>query len=194
MAIKPPLNEQELLSGTARGDQAAFAALFQAYHNQLGAYILLLTDSRIMTEEIVQDIFVKIWMAREDLPGVANFSGYLFILTRNYTLNCIRREVSLQKQKAAFELFAVQEEENAIVLPDNYEQMVGRAVAQLPPQQQKVFVLKQAGKKTADIAIEMGISPGSVKKYQQWALKSVADFVKQHAALSALLATVILKK
>jgi len=187
MAIKPPINEQDLLLGTARGEQVAFAGLFHAYHNQLGAYILMLTHSKELTEEIVQDIFVKIWMKRAELPEVASFSAYLFILTRNYTLNCIRREVTLQKRQTVFEQISgkdeVEEDEPAFELPDNYEQVISRAVAQLPPQQQKVFVAKQAGKKTADIAAEMGISPVSVKKYQQWAVKSVSDFVRDHAEL-----------
>lgn len=188
--------EKELLQAVTKGDKKAFEELFYAYHNQLGEYVLSLTASADMAQEIVQDVFVKIWMNRDCLDTLANFSSWLFILTRNYTLNCMRRNSSERKKKEAFELYALADDggENSPPIPTDYEQLIGRAVAQLPPRQQKVFTLKQAGHKNSEIAAQLGISPQSVKKYQQWALKAVTDFVKTHAALSALFTAITLLK
>jgi len=196
LPLRPVHNEKELLGAVAKGNEKAFGELFYAYHNQIGEYVLMLTASKELTQEIVQDVFVKIWLNRENLPAVQNFSSYLFILTRNYTLNCIRREVNERKHKEAFELFAVADEggmtpENPV--PD-YGPVIERAVAQLPPQQQRVFVLKQAGRKNAEIANELGISPESVKKYQQWAVKAIAEFVKSHAELTIIFAAITFLK
>jgi RNA polymerase sigma factor (sigma-70 family) len=192
LPLRPVYNEDVLLEAVAKGNEKAFAELFYAYHNQLGEYVQILTNSDELTKEIVQDVFVKIWMNRENLPDVRNFLSYLFILARNYTLNCIRRVVNEKKRKAAFELFAIHNEdvisENA--MPD-YDQVIDRAIAQLPPQQQRVFVLKQSGRKNADIASEMGISPESVKKYQQWAVKAIAEFVKSHTELTVVFAAIM---
>jgi RNA polymerase sigma-70 factor (family 1) len=196
LALRPVHNEKELLQAVAKGNKKAFEELFYAYHNQLGEYVQLLIASEDIAQEIVQDIFVKIWMSRDNLDTLGNFSSWLFILTRNHTLNCIRRQCSERKKKEAFELYAIVDDsgEDSPPIPSDYEHLIGRAVAQLPPQQQKVFTLKQAGHKNNEIAAQLGISPESVKKYQQWALKSVTDFIKTHAELSAVLIAITLLK
>jgi RNA polymerase sigma-70 factor (family 1) len=188
LAIVSIINERELLLEVAKGNEKAFAELFYAYHGQLGEYITLLTASGEMAEEIVQDVFVKIWLNKEALPGIDKFPAYLFILTRNYTLNCIRKIELERRRKESYGMHLVTAEDSENT-EDNqdYQDVVERAVAQLPAQQQKVFILKREGKKNGDIAQELGISPDSVRKYQQWAIKSIAKFVKSHQELTSLL-------
>lgn len=195
MGIRAVHNERELLEEIVLGHEKAFAELFYAYHNQLGEYVLLLTNSEEMTEEVVQDVFVKVWLNREGLLKINDFKSYLFILTRNYTLNCIRKQVRDRKQQEQYDKEFLTEELNVEELQSGFtygerESMIDRAIAQLPPQQQKVFTLRQKGLKNPEIAKQMNISTDSVKKYQQWALKSVTEFVKMHATLSVLLAFV----
>ncbi|SMC66412.1 RNA polymerase sigma factor [Pedobacter nyackensis] len=188
MAIRTVKNERELLLKVEQGDETAFAELFFAYHNQLGQYVLMLTGSEEMTEEIVQDVFVKVWMNRAALLTINKFTSYLFILTRNYTLNCIRKRLNERKQQENYNQSVLTDpilsEEDELILDPDYQSLVDKAVAQLPPQQQKVFILRQQGLKNPQIAEKMEISTDSVKKYQQWALKAVSEFVKSHAALS----------
>lgn len=191
MALKPIHNESEIIEQVVRGSQTAFADLFYAYHNQLGEYVMLLTHSPEMTQEIIQDVFVKVWLNRETLANVDKFTSYLFILTRNYTLNCIRKSVNERKGQEQYTRSALHDDDNLFTESDqetdrDYQALIDKAVANLPPQQQKVFMLRQAGLKNPEIAEKMAISTDSVKKYQQWALKSVSEFVKTHAALSAI--------
>ncbi|MDB5157299.1 MAG: hypothetical protein JWR50_2006 [Mucilaginibacter sp.] len=194
MPIKSLKNEKDILKEVAAGSQKAFTELFNAYHNQLGEYILMLTASEEMAEEIILDIFVKIWMNRLDLTHIENFSSYIFILTRNYTLNCIRKTVNDRKKQDIYILHLGKEEPYSVSgLGDDekdYTEIVEKAVAQLPPQQQKVFILKREGKKNSDIAAELQISSESVRKYYQWAVKSVSGYVKSHIEVSILLAYV----
>lgn len=192
MPIKPVANETELLTEVANGNEKAFKQLFNAYHNQLGEFVFSITGSAENTEEIIHDVFLKIWISREKLPDIRNFTSYMFILTRNYTLNCMRKMLSQLKQEEEYAR-EFEGSENAIDLdvlqePD-YQLMVEQAVLQLPPQQQKVFMLRQKGLKNMEIANLMGIAPDSVKKYQQWAIKSISQFVKSNAALTAFIAT-----
>ena len=190
MPIKRVHNEPELLISVAEGNEKAFAKLFHAYHNQLGAYIMLLTDSMEMAEEIVQDVFVKIWINRATLPTIGNFSSYLFILTRNYTLNCIRKIETDRKRQLSYTSHLVRTGDQDPAVGErsaDHLDIVERAVAQLPPQQQRVFNLKREGRKNSEIAREMGISPDSVKKYQQWAVKSIAEFMRTHQELGSLI-------
>jgi len=193
MPIRSIENEKELLLEIAKGNQKAFAGLFNAYNNQLSEYILMITASEEMTEEIILDVFVKIWMNRLDLANIENFSSYIFILTRNYTLNCIRKMVNERKKKDAYTLHLADDEKyslNELNDDKDYAEIIEKAVAQLPPQQQKVFILKREGKKNGDIAAELSISPESVRKYYQWAVKSVSGYVKSHIEVSVILACV----
>lgn len=189
MAIRAVTNEHELLQGVSKGNEDAFAKLFYAYHNQLGEYVFILTGSGQMAEEIVQDVFVKVWMNREMLLTLDKFTSYLFILTRNYTLNCIRKLVRERKLQEDYgKTLSIEDlgENFSLINDPDYQFLIERAVSQLPPQQQKVFMLRQQGLKNPEIAEQMAISPDSVKKYQQWALKTVTEFVKAHAAFSLL--------
>lgn len=189
MALKPLHNEKELLQKIANGDDRAFVELFHAYHEPLAKYVFTLLESVQMCEEIVQDVFVKIWENRLALPKLDRFTSYLFILTRNYTINCIRKIISDRKQGQHYvdDILHSPETPDAFKMDEEYQDVLNRAVAQLPASQQKVLMLRQQGLKTREIAEQMGISTDSVKKYRQWAASSVAKFIKSHTALGILL-------
>ncbi|WP_353182843.1 sigma-70 family RNA polymerase sigma factor [Parapedobacter lycopersici] len=183
MALRRTPNETELLEKIADGNEQAFSALFYAYYNQVGEFVQLLTNSRAATEEILQDVFTKIWVDREMLPQINRFDAYLFVLCRNHTLNYIRRMAAERRRQ---EEFARQLETDAATREteqEAYSQLVDRAVQLLPPQQQKVFSLRRNGFKNPEIARELQLSIESVKKYQHLAMKFVIEFIKGHAFL-----------
>jgi len=186
MAIKPLPNEKELLLEIANGDGIAFAELFRAYHGPLIKYIYTMLESVEICEEMVQDIFLKVWENREILPKLDKFTAYLFILTRNYTISAIRRMVKDKKhsQLYAEEVLSLNESEEIFNVDQEYQNILIKAIAELPPSQQRVLQLRQQGLKSRQIAGEMGISIESVKKYQQWATKSVSKFLKLHTAIT----------
>lgn len=186
MSIRAVHNEAALLAALMKGDERAFAGLFDAYHEPLVQYVQQVIGSREMAIEIVQDVYVKVWMSKEELGTVKNFTAYLFILTRNYTLNCLKKMARERKREQQYQqhvytsAIVVEGDEPA---PD-YLSLVERAAAQLPPQQQQVYFLsRKEGLKYAEIAERMGISPATVKKYMQLAMKTITSFVKSHASL-----------
>ncbi|MET6999743.1 RNA polymerase sigma factor [Chitinophaga defluvii] len=181
MSISPIHNESILLARVAHGDEKAFTELFHAYHHQLGEFVMLLTASNEMTAEIVQDVFLKVWMNRQELATVDKFTAYLFILTRNYTLNCLRKLANDRKKQVQYGQYVTT---TAATEPQpvntDYFTLVDSAIAQLPPQQQQVYLLsRRDGLKHVEIATQMGISRETVKKYIQLAVKSVGDFIKK---------------
>lgn len=190
MGLQVADNESELLSRISRDDEKAFAILFEAYHGQLGAFVYSLVNSREMAEDIVQDIFVNIWIDRKALAGIGKFTSYLFIMTRNYTLNCIRKMANDQSRRRRFMEAFKGGEADEVFFPDDepaYLPLLERAVAQLPAQQQRVFGMRRQGFKNPEIAAEMGITVESVKKYQQLALKAVSEFVRTHSTVGLML-------
>lgn len=187
MALQRKPNEAELLGRIATGDELAFSELFYAYYNQIGEFVQLLTHSEAVTEEIVQDVFTKIWVDRSSLVNVRRFEAYLFVLSRNHTLNHIRRLATERRRK---DEYARQLETDLsareTVHGEEYFQLIDRAVQLLPPQQQKVFALRRNGVKNPEIAQQMRLSVESVKKYQHLAMKFIVEFVKGHALIAII--------
>jgi RNA polymerase sigma-70 factor (family 1) len=183
LSIRPIHNESIILTQVASGDEKAFTELFHAYHHQLGEFVMMLTESNEMTAEIVQDVFLKIWMNRQELNNVEKFTSYLFILTRNYTLNCLRKLANERKHQVQYGQYVTTAADTTTDTPQahtDYFSLVDNAIAQLPPQQQQVYLLsRRDGLKHTEIASQMGISRETVKKYIQLAAKSVSDFVKK---------------
>lgn len=170
------LENKIMLHAIAQGDERAFQWVFNEYHQSLGSFVFSITRSKELTEEIIQDVFLKLWEDRKALPDLKNFAAYLFIITRNHTLNSIRKHTLLQKKQQGFQLAAETLEEPAH--EENYYTLLDKAVDQLPLQQKKVYLLRQQGLKNNDIAFQMNISVNSVKKYQQWAMQAITKLIK----------------
>jgi RNA polymerase sigma-70 factor (family 1) len=172
------LQDYSVLTAIAQGDERAFSRLFHEYHQPLGRFIFSVTRSHELTEDIVMDVFVKLWQNRSALPAIDDFSAYLFIITRNHTLNAIRKlNVDRQKQLAVHREIALEAQPDPRQEED-FDRLLEHAVDRLPQQQRKVYLLKQQGFKNADVAYRLDISVNSVKKYQQWALQAIARFIK----------------
>lgn len=178
------LDEQALLLQIADGDEFAFRYLFETYHQQLGTHIFRLTNSVEMAEEVVQDVFLKLWINREELKDIRNFKAYLFVISKNQALNCIKKTIREQKHQQQWETENAGEEELVMQDPElnNYYTLLDLAIDQLPPQQQKVYLLSRHERlKYAEIAEEMNISRETVKKYLQLAVSFISTYLKSNS-------------
>jgi len=185
MALNKLYNETDILNRVAYGDEKAFAKLFYAYYNQIGEFVQGLTQDHEVTAEIVQEVFTKIWIDRHALRQVKRFDAYLFIISRNHTLNHIRRIVAERDKKEAYlsEIESMQQVVETKSTSDRYE-LIDQAVKLLPPQQQQVFTLRRQGLKNPEISEQMNLSIESVKKYQHLAVKFISEFVKNQISIS----------
>jgi len=183
LSIKPAHNEITLLHQVAQGNQEAFADLFQAYHQPLAEYVFRVTESMEMTEDIIQDVFIKIWLKRETLPELNSFTNYLFILSRNHTFRCLRKKATDHQRNITWgeQFEATTDHPDDDNEGNTYRALIDAAIAQLPPQQQKVYFLsRHEGMKHAEIAAQLGISVETSKKHMKLALRSITDYVHGH--------------
>jgi len=180
--------EKELLFKVANGDEHAFSELFNTHHQLLGAHIFRITDSVELAEEVVQDVFLKIWMSRETLTTVQNFRAYLFVISKNHALNCLRKVAKERIHQKTLEenILPFATEENPGL--DGYYSLLDEAIDHLPPQQQKVYLLSRHNRlKYDEIASQMGLSRETVKKYLQGATHSITAFVQSNMDISAMI-------
>lgn len=79
-----------LVARTQQGDHKSFAQLYDMYVNQLFNFGLRLTTDRELLKDCIHDVFVKIYVKREELSEVVNFRSYLFIsLKTGYVTSCV---------------------------------------------------------------------------------------------------------
>lgn len=180
----------------AEGNEQAFAQLFKMHYNQLGDFIFRITESKQITQEIVQDVFLKIWINRSSLATIESFKAYLMVVARNHAYNCLKqiaREKSRQKQWADTVLLqAVTKELETVPGHDAADRgkLLEEAVALLPPQQKNVYLLsRQEGISHEGIAKRLNISHGTVKKHMVLALRFLKNHLRTNSNLLILFIT-----
>jgi len=168
--------EKELLQRIAQGDEKAFRTIFDQYKDQFYAAALKMTRSTDVAEEIVQEVFVALWMQRSALAVVEYPSSYLFTIVYN-NINKHFKKLALEKRiRQSVSERAPDSEcitENELIEKEN-RQLLTHIIQQLPPQQQLVYELsKQEGLSRDEIADRLHISPNTVKNHLLKALKYI---------------------
>ncbi|SDH36453.1 RNA polymerase sigma-70 factor, ECF subfamily [Pedobacter terrae] len=184
MFVKPLDNEAEILAEIARGDKLAFEILFRNYHKYVLAFSRKITRSDDLAKEIVQDVFLKIWLGREKLKALETFGAYLNTMVRHHCFNALRQLSQKVKSNEVFRLKVSKSSESTAQELDyrEAEQILNQAVETLSPQQRMVYILcHQQGMKYEEAAIKMGISPQTVHAYMKDALKKIRAHFKKHA-------------
>jgi RNA polymerase sigma-70 factor (family 1) len=173
--------ERELLQQIARGDESAYTLVFNHYSKQVFNAAMLYLKDTTPAREVVQEVFLKIWLKREGMSDVEDLTAYLFILTRNHIYDSFKRQAALVKVLDNF----VQLQPSAIEDTDHrlqdrqYDHLLHRAVSTLPPERKKVYIARKEGLSNEEISHKMNISIHTVKKQMQLAVQTLRSFVKQ---------------
>lgn len=157
-------------------DEHAFRQLFRKFSSTVYSFSLKLTRSESQAEEIVQEVFLKLWVRRDTLTAIDNFGAYLFTMTRHLALNVLKHKAIEARAKAllAEATPAGHCETEDIVVYRDYEQLLDKAVRHLPPQQQTVYRLcRHEGLQYEEVARRLKISRLTVKTHMQQALRTI---------------------
>ncbi len=179
-----------LLLKVAEGDENAFGQLFKIYYNLLGDFIMRITESELLTQEIVQDVFLKIWLNRSSLSDIVSFKAYLLVVARNHAFNCLKQIAREKNRKKEWINTVLYHASNYVEEATNIENdyLIDEAVELLPPQQKKVYILsRKNGMKQQEIATELNISLETVKKHMVLALRFIKNYLHTHISLFILL-------
>jgi RNA polymerase sigma-70 factor (family 1) len=174
-------NETELLTDIAAGSEKAFAALFHWYRDKVHSAAFRLTHSSFLAEEVVQDVFLKLWVKRETLLEIAGFEDYLFIMTRNHVFSALKRMARQQQlvDDLQLELPVAENTTYNRMLDLEIEEIVHQAVELLPAQQKQVYLMsKEQELKRDEIAKKLRISSETVKTHLARALRHIRAYSK----------------
>lgn len=178
---EPPRNAASAADGEShlrilRDDEAALETLFRAEYDGLCAFTERYVRSAAVAEELVQEIFLRLWRRRDVLPPAAVTRAYLYAAARNGAVQHIRHaRVDLRWREAKT---SAERPEPAGQAADA-DLMVGelagaaeQAIASLPERCRMVYTLsRQQGLRYTEIAEVLGIAPGTVEIHMNRAFK-----------------------
>lgn len=183
------LSEKVLLQKIANGDTEAFSSLYYLWQPRLSSFIFSITKSKELTDEIVQDVFLKIWMTRESLADISSFKAYLFAICRNQSINVVKQVMKEYKivEQIKKETFEIYDE-----LPDEVMEkklsLIDESINRLPHRQKEIFLLQRYERLTYDqISTKLGISRETVKTNLQLATKSISAYLQNKMVLLSVL-------
>jgi RNA polymerase sigma-70 factor (ECF subfamily) len=176
--------EQQLLRRTAGGDTAAFSEIYERYSGIIFASIMRYMRDKVEAEEILQQVFVGFWERRASLSSVRSLKDYFFISTRNAVyrhFNQLSRHGRMARHMQDNALEPVADNTDHRLREKEYDRLLQDTISLLPPRQQHVYILAQRNEYTYDeIAVQLGLSPLTVKKHLELARKFVRRRLAAH--------------
>lgn len=183
MSISPYNNDDECKNLAAAGDEKAFKALFDHYHPRLFRYIVSIVKSTHIAEELVMDVFLKLWLARDMLTRVENLDGFLFKVARNKSLDFFQSAARDRKftELVWDQITTVSSSADSSLLTKEFEEKLRNAINLMPPQRRKIFNLsREEGLSHQQIADELGISKTTVANTIVEAKRFIQEYLSKN--------------
>lgn len=162
-------SNKELLLLIQKDDKVAFFHIYERYYRRLYGFVLKYVKQKEDTEEIVQEVFVKIWESRSKIDAYSSFESFLFTVAYNATINMLRKKAN--ESKYIEHIKSLQHTHDSPDLADeiHFNELNSRVqslLEELTPRQKEIFQLsREQGLSHDEIATKLEISVNTVKKH-----------------------------
>jgi RNA polymerase sigma-70 factor, ECF subfamily len=184
------LEEQYLIKGLLTRNKVVFDFIFHYYYSGLCAYCERITKNQQVAEDIVQDLFLTLWIKHEQIHITSSLKNYLFTSVKNRSLDYIKRE---QRKSQKLGNYSEKQE-----LPKNLSSLwfaeaelqaiIEKSLEKLPPRCREVFELSRFQElKNQEIADKLGLSKRTVELQVCNALKQLRYDLKDYLPLFLLM-------
>ncbi|MEW5924146.1 MAG: RNA polymerase sigma factor [Candidatus Zixiibacteriota bacterium] len=175
--------DRALIVAAASGDKNAYGRLVLKHQKRLFRFILMMLGKKDMAEDVVQEAFVKGYLALGSFDPEKPFYPWIATIARNLALNMIKKE---EREKPASEYEDLIDSvpdatDNPLdnIIDRENDRRLARAVEALPPQYRTVFVMRMIEKKSyEEIGRELKISPGTVDSRLYRARQKLLEMLK----------------
>jgi RNA polymerase sigma-70 factor (ECF subfamily) len=182
------LSGKELLERMKRGDEDAFTSVYRQYHPSLYVFILRYCKIPSLAEDLVHDVFLKIWEIRDRIDPERPFTAYLYKIARNHvfrTLQKVATDRVLREQILARLNTVNASQPEQMVDNKEYDRLFHEALNHMPPQRLNVFRLcRQEGRSYDEAAEILGISRNAVKKHMVLSMRFIHDYVFRYGGVT----------
>lgn len=172
------------------GDVDAFEKVFFTFADRLYYFSYRYLRNQHDAEEVVQDVFVKLWENRSNLNEQLSLSGYIFTIARNTIFNQNRKKVNekaYQEYVIGFlDNFSSKTEDDLIY--SDIKEIVDKVVDELPPQRKLIYRMsREKGLSYKEIAQELDLSERTVEAHIRLALKTLTKVLDEHFVFPAII-------
>ena len=180
---------EEILLRLKQQDKSALDELFGYYYPRLHHFSKSILKIENDIDDILQEVFVKIWLNRQKIGNPETFNSYIFTITKNEVLNLIRNNLRDKNFKDKLFLNSVAEEYQTSTQLEYQEIKSGidKIVADLPEKRRQVFILSRTeGLSNREIAQQLNISEKTVEDHITHAIKQIKNSMKEIGIISLL--------
>jgi RNA polymerase sigma-70 factor, ECF subfamily len=190
------LKDEDLLGLLEQDSTAAFEELYIRYKDKLKTFCIFILKSETVAQDMVQDIFIKIWLNRKTLNTGQSFSHYVYTLAKNQSLNELR---SAKRKELMESILIIQQDEFSVataetrLIFDEYQNLLEEAIAKLPEQKRCIYQMsREEGLSHKEIAAKMGLSPHTIQTHVSDSLRFIKEYFLQHADMELYAIFVVL--
>jgi RNA polymerase sigma-70 factor, ECF subfamily len=173
------------------GDEQAFELLYRKFYVRLCAFANKFLNDPEVAQEIVQDVFAKIWEGREEIDPEDSIKSYLFKIAQNLSINNLRRKKVESRYIGIYKLVYIEQMEFSAyesLLAKELEENITKSIAKLPAKCRKIFELSRSeGLKYKEIADTLNISIKTVEAQMSKAFRSLRIELSDYLLLLLLL-------
>ena len=184
--MNKPIEERQLVIQLKDGNQASYKVLYDKYAPMLFAFSRKYLQTQEDAEEIVQEVFLRIWEKKENIDEYQSFSSYVIQAAKYRIYNGFRKKVNEQAY-LDFLIYADDSSRNFTELDVNYhaaKKKAESAIMAMPPKRQEIFRLsREDGLKNREIAVKLQISIKTVENQMGLALKFLKDELNEYQML-----------
>ncbi len=157
--------EKELVQKLIEGDSFAFEVLFYKYRNKVKGFAVKMVPAQVDPEEIVQEVFVKLWLKKEEVNPEKDFQSYLFSIAKNLILDHLKSAVNRKLYFVGehFQQDLLDDEDPDNVLREGAEAKLQQLINEIPERRREIFRLSRfEGMSYKQIAERLNISENTV--------------------------------
>ena len=180
---------EEIIRRLKNEDKSAVDELFSYFYARLYHFSKSILKVENGIEDILQDVFIKIWLNRQKIGNAETFNAYVFTITKNEVLNLIRANLRDNTFRDELFLQAVAQEyqtQNPLEF-DEIKTAIDKIVACLPEKRQQVFILSRTdGLSNKEIAKQLNIAEKTVEDHITHSIRYLKNSLKEMGIVSLL--------
>lgn len=183
------INLDRIIAELSKDNDSSLEELFNYYYPRLYNFSKLFLKLETGIDDILQEVFVKIWQNRKRIKNASTFNSYIFTITRNLLLNKLRSNLNNQKIKDEVRKLAVASEYSLVeqIEYQDLKEKIDNIVNELPERQKEIFVLSRTeGLSHKEIAEKFKISTKTVEYHITLAVRFLKDKMKGLGLVSLL--------
>jgi RNA polymerase sigma-70 factor (ECF subfamily) len=169
---------EKVIVELANDREAALEQIFHHYYPRLYKFSKSFLKLEDGIDDLLQEVFLKIWQNRKNITSTATFNSYIFTITRNLLLNELRSRLNNQKIKDKLQELSVAEEYSLFsqIEYNDLQEKIDQAITELPARQQQIFLLsRKNGLSHKEIAEKLEVSTKTV----EYNIAQSTNFLKQ---------------